>query len=170
MTDNPDIRRGKSSDLEALERLYPAAFPDEDLLPLVRALLDAPSVLSVVACDGRVLIGHATFTRCTVAGLPVALLGPVAVAPARQGQGLGGALIRQGFDELGQEGIAQVMVLGDPAYYGRFGFIADSAVQAPYPLPKDWAPAWQSLPLGDGPAAQGVLEVPEPWRDPALWS
>ncbi|MDK3074760.1 N-acetyltransferase [Sedimentitalea sp. JM2-8] len=165
-----DFRKGKSNDIEALERLYPAAFPDEDLLPLVRALTNAPGVLSVVACDGTDLIGHAAFTRCSVAGTPVALLGPVAVAPARQDKGLGGALIRQGLDDLGQAGVAQVMVLGDPAYYGRFGFRADAAVAAPYPLPEAWAAAWQSLHLGDGPAAQGVLEVPDPWRDPALWS
>lgn len=170
MPDKPDIRATTADDRAALARLYPQAFPDEDLLPLVRALLDVPDVLSLAACDGAEVAGHAVFSPCAVAATPVALLGPMAVAPSHQRQGLGGALIRRGLDELTRAGVARVMLLGDPAYYGRFGFRADADVRPPYPLPDAWAVAWQSLRLGDAPALQGVLEMPAPWQDAALWS
>ena len=49
-------------------------------------------------------------------------LGPVAVAPERQGAGIGAALINAGLDELRARGAAGCVLLGDPAYYERFGF------------------------------------------------
>ena len=64
----------------------------------------------------------------------------------------------------------QVYVLGDPAYYQRFGLAADHRVAPPYPLPEAWQEAWQSLGLqGDEPSPAGELSVPQRWRQPALW-
>lgn len=54
--------------------------------------------------------------------LPVLLLGPVAVAPERQGQGLGRALVRHGLAAARRLGHGAVILVGDAAYYGRFGF------------------------------------------------
>jgi predicted N-acetyltransferase YhbS len=63
------------------------------------------------------------------------------------------------------------MVLGDPAYYGRHGFLAGPDVEPPCPLPEHWREAWQWLTLDPSlPAPHGSLTVPEPWRDPALWT
>lgn len=63
-----------------------------------------------------------------------------------------------------------MLVLGDPAYYGRFGFSQENNILPPYPLPAAWASAWQSKSLIDGAATvEGPLTVPEPWQDPALW-
>jgi putative acetyltransferase len=62
-------------------------------------------------------------------------------------------------------------VLGDPAYYGRFGFIQEHKVTPPYPLPTQWVNAWQSIKQCDRePPLAGKLSVPEPWRQSALWS
>ena len=58
-------------------------------------------------------------------------LAPLAVAPACQKQGIGAALVRQGFTELQALGARGCVVLGDPAYYGRFGFKADPALACP---------------------------------------
>ena len=72
---------------------------------------------------------------------------------------------------LEKNGPRHVYVLGDPAYYGRFGFRAESDVAPPYPLPAEWRGAWQSLTLGrDTPTLQGSLRVPPPWRRPELWA
>ena len=49
-------------------------------------------------------------------------MGPVAVLPERQSQGIGSRLIRAGLEEIRQQGHAVVVVLGDPRYYSRFGF------------------------------------------------
>ena len=174
MQDDIEIRVSRPGDRAALQRLYPAAFPDEDLLPVVDELLkDEPNVLSLVATRQENVIGHIAFTRCTVGGFPSALslLAPLAVAPECQRQGIGTALIHEGMRRRRDEGAVRIYVLGDPAYYGRFGFQPESDVQPPYPLPEDWQGAWQSLGLQDGETGPaGVLSVTSPWRKPELWA
>ena len=163
------IRDGVAGDRPAIEALYGAAFPDEDLLPLLRELLPHPSVaLSLVAEIGRELVGHIVFTGCPDR---VVLLGPLAVAPARQKQGIGKALVRGGLERLARAGWVRVLVLGDPAYYGRLGFTGETGLEPPYELPPEWRAAWQSQELG-GPHAppRGRLAVPAPWRRRALWA
>ncbi|MFO1070097.1 MAG: N-acetyltransferase [Geminicoccaceae bacterium] len=145
----------------------------EDLVPLVRDLLQDPTVSTALVAerDGHP-VGSVIFTRCAVAGsaAQVALLGPLAVQPPCQRRGVGGSLVRDGFGRLGDQGIARVLVLGDPAYYGRFGFRQDMRIEPPYPLPGAWAGAWQSVALGDtGGEVAGRLEVPPAWRRPELW-
>ena len=168
------IRESATRDRAAIEALYPAAFPDEDLLPLVRDLLRDPGIaISLVAGNNAGVIGNIIFTRGSVAGNEggAALLAPLAVAPTCQGQGVGTALVREGLRRLESEGIGLVFVLGDPAYYSRFGFRREASVAAPYPLPAEWADAWQSRCLRDAVAPEsGKLLLPDVWLDPALWS
>ena len=168
-----EIRLGMQSDWSALEQLYPKAFPEEDLLPLVRDLIkEGETGISLVAGKAPDIIGHAMFTRCGVSGCNVeaALLGPVAVTPAWQRQGLGSALIRFGLERLKYENVALVCVLGDPAYYTRLGFLPEPRVQPPFQLPEEWVEAWQSQCLREvaNPIA-GTLIVPPPWTRPELW-
>ena len=174
MTDRIEIRESQPSDLAAIEKLYPDAFPDEDLLPLVRELLrEVAIVLSLVALADEALVGHVIFTDCSLAGRPdkAALLGPLAVVSARQRRGVGSAIVRAGLQRLEQVGTNRVYVLGDPAYYGRFGFEPEDGVAPPYPLPEEWQGAWQSLSLGGNqPPLLGKLSVPQAWRQPALWA
>lgn len=168
----PTIRESRPEDWAAIEGFYPAAFPDEDLLPLAATLFETPEVLSLVALSGGRVAGHVMFTRCGIEGAPevVSLLGPLAVAPEAQGQGIGGALVRAGLTRLEADGVVRVFVLGDPDYYRRFGFEPDADVATPCPIPEEWCPAWQSLGLGGAAALKGRLAVPAPWRDPALWA
>lgn len=172
--DRFDIREGVSSDFRQIELLYGDAFPNEELRPLVRALLqDTPNVLSIVAIIGSALVGHVIFTPCSVtAGSDaVALLGPLAVSTARQKRGIGGALVRAGLDRLRSADFEQVFVLGDPAYYGRFGFEGERSVVPPFPLPEEWRGAWQSITLrSTGPRLGGTLSVPQAWNEPSLWA
>jgi len=168
-----EIRESRPDDMEFIERLYPAAFPDEDLLPVVHALLTGePELLSLMASADGELAGHVLFTVCGITGAPAktALLAPLAVAPALQRQGIGSALIRDGLERLEQADVTHVYVLGDPAYYDRSGFIPEPAIAPPYALPEEWRDAWQSLSLGDAPQPPtGTLIVPEVWMEPALW-
>lgn len=174
MTGRTEIRKSEITDLASLEMLYRSAIPEEDLVRLVQDLMIAPTgVLSLVAIRDDRLVGHAAFTRCAVPGRnskPM-LLGPVAVAPDMQQQGIGSALVREGLRLLTMRGAEQVHVLGDPDFYGRFGFKADKAVSPPFPLPRGWNHAWQSLPLiGDCQPLRGKLKVPRPWHRQALWA
>lgn len=174
MIDKIKIRESLPSDHPSIEELYPRAFPDEDLLPLVRELLaERQLVLSFVAIVENNVVGHLIFTICGIAGRPekIALLGPLAIAPAWQRQGFGISIVRAGLRRLKIEGIRRVCVLGDPDYYSRFGFERDDQVIPPYPLPKEWHGAWQSLELHrQTPILRGKLTVPEPWRHRALWT
>lgn len=174
MTDSLVIRQGTAKDTGDIESIYPLAFPDEELLPLVRDLLAAPDVMTslVAAVDGDV-VGHVIFTHCGIDGATsrASLLGPLAVTPSQHGLGIGSALVRAGLKLLEDANVPSVFVLGDPAYYGRFGFEAEPGIEAPYPLPAEWASAWQSIRLSDAAVpSQGRLSVPSQWRDPALWS
>ena len=173
MAESFKIRESVTDDLSAIENLYPRAFPDEDLLPLVRSLLEDKSIaLSLVGSLQAQIVGHVVFTRCSIADHQekVALLGPLAVAPAHQKQGIGSALVRAGLQVSEDAGGTQIFVLGDPAYYHRFGFSPETRVEPPYPLPEEWRGAWQSIHLGDaGTPQSGKLCVPNAWCDPALW-
>ncbi|MEZ5856172.1 MAG: N-acetyltransferase [Hyphomicrobiaceae bacterium] len=170
-----DIRASAPHDLASIEALYADAFPDEDLIPLIRELLDAPSdVLSLVAERDGQTVGHLCLTSATIEGCrqDAALLGPLAVASAAQRQGIGAALVRDGVSRLAEQGVDWLCVLGDPAYYGRFGFVADTAIEPPYPLAAQWRSAWQSLPLR--PSSQiprgSRLVLPALWMRPSLWA
>ena len=169
-----EIRESVQSDHAAIEALYPEAFPGEDLLPLVRELLqDAAIALSLVGTTGSRIAGHALFTKCGVvgSGVKAALLGPLAVAPTCQRQGVGSALVRAGLQRLETEDVSLVCVLGDPAYYSRLGFVPESLVEPPFRLPAEWRGAWQSQHLGDTSThCAGKLSVPPQWLHPALWA
>lgn len=83
--------------------------------------------LSLVAEEGGQVIGHAAFSPVMIGGRDAGWfgLGPVAVRPDRQGQGAGGALIREGLARLRAMEAQGCVVLGDPGYYSRFGFAVD---------------------------------------------
>lgn len=168
------IRETAQTDTEQLLALYPQVFPDEDLTGVVTALLDEPSgVLSLVGKSGNQNVAHVIFTLCYTGtdSATGALLGPLGVRPDHQGGGLGTEIVRAGFRRLDEMGVSKVFVLGDPGYYGRFGFETERRIQTPCPIPDEWTEVWQSVLLSKGDRmADGVLTVPKPWMNPALWS
>ncbi len=173
MTNKLMIRQTTPADTAQILTLYPQAFPDEDLRPVVSALLKQGSqVLSLATFDGDALIAHVLFSLCKTKdqNQTGALLGPLGVIPPRQRQGLGDTLVRTGLERLEKSRVSQVFVLGGPAYYQRFGFTPERHVLAPYPLPAEYGDAWQSMPLAArAPLLAGRLSLPEPWMDTALW-
>ncbi len=175
MLEELEIRESKREDSAAIEALYPEAFPEEDLLPLVRSLLNDATVvaLSLVGTIDSQIVGHVIFTTCGLAGERVnaALLAPLAVAPAWQRQGIGSAMVRDGLRQLKEEDVSRVFVLGEPAFYGRLGFIPETFVEPPYPLPAEWEGVWQSLSLDDtASTCAGKLSVPPQWLQQSLWT
>lgn len=117
-------------DRDAIFALTQAAFKDHPHSQqtegyITNALREAGALtLSLVArVDGRVA-GHVAFSPVTVSDGSADWygLGPVAVLPELQGQGIGAALVRDGLERLKALGAAGCVVMGDPAYYGRFGF------------------------------------------------
>lgn len=84
-------------------------------------------ILSLVAVDvvSGEIVGHAGFSPVET-GMPGRWLGlgPLSVKPSEQRGGIGSALVRTGLSQLAGIGAAGVVLVGDPAYYGRFGFAA----------------------------------------------
>jgi putative acetyltransferase len=173
MSNEPRIKESYVNDEAALAPLYMSAFPHEDLMPLVKRLLaEVPDIISLVAVIGEKCVGHILLTPCGVDGANgrIALLGPLGVAPTQQRKGVGGMLVREGLTRIARTSLRQVLVLGDPAYYGRFGFRPEKSILPPYDLPEDWSEAWQSVLLENGGALQGVLRPPGAWLVPSLWA
>lgn len=134
------IRPEQPGDTHAIRALTTAAFATAphssgteaaivDGLRAVGAL-----TLSLVAVAGdagpTAILGHVAFSPVTIDGADCGWfgLGPVSVRPDRQRGGIGSGLIREGLRRLRAMGAGGCVVLGDPAYYGRFGFAADPAL------------------------------------------
>ena len=86
--------------------------------------------------DGTVA-GAIRFWPVRVGGAPALLLGPVAVHPTHQGEGLGAWLIEKGLAAARDAGWSRVMLVGDAPYYGRFGFARLDGVEMPPPTNPD---------------------------------
>ena len=92
----------------------------------------ALSVSLVAEHSGRV-VGHVAYSPVTISSGANDWygLGPLAVVPDLQSQGIGSALVRAGLERLRSLSARGCVVLGDPAYYGRFGFTVDPALVYP---------------------------------------
>ena len=128
----PLVRPALNTDDAGIRQVECAAFPDTVEADLVESLIAAgDATLSLVAeQDGRIL-GHILCSRMKVEadGALVRAVGlaPVAVLPEHQGRGIGGALIRAAVEGSKAAGEQMIFVLGEPAYYTRFGFSAAAA-------------------------------------------
>ncbi|WP_420862366.1 GNAT family N-acetyltransferase [Algirhabdus cladophorae] len=153
------IRAEKLGDAEAIHDITamafaPKAFSDGTEAALPAALnADGDMVLSLVAVDTEI-VGHVAFSTVTFDGRDMGWigLGPVAVHPDRQLQGIGSALITQGLDQIKALGAKGCVLVGDPKYYHRFGFVGDGALRY-QDLPVELV-QWVSF---DGSAPKGIL-------------
>ena len=104
------------------------------------------------------LVGHVAFSPVTLSDGTARWygLGPVAVSPRRQGEGIGTALVRQGLERLQAMEAGGCVVLGEPGYYGRFGFRHDPRLAFPGPPPR----YFQMLAFGDEMPAGTVSYAP----------
>lgn len=84
-----------------------------------------------------ILVGAIRHWPVRVGGHPVLLLGPVAVHPTRQAEGLGGFLIRESLARARALGWTRVLLVGDAPYYRRFGFTRRAGVEMPPPTNPD---------------------------------
>ena len=130
------VRPETERDLDGIREVNIAAFEGhpysqqtEHLIVEALRAADALDVSLVAESDGEV-VGHIAFSAADIGGSAAAwfLLGPVAVLPARQGEGIGRALVETGLDALRSRGAGGCVLVGDPAFYGRFGFAPSPGV------------------------------------------
>jgi putative acetyltransferase len=147
-----EIRPETTADYSAIYALTAQAFApmpysDGDEQYLINKLRDGGALaLSLVAYINNKVVGHVAFSPAFAAdGSPNWFaLGPVSVLPDLQGQGIGGLLIREGIDWLVAQNAAGCVLVGNPKYYQRFGFVVTPNL-APEGQPKEY---FQVLPLG----------------------
>ena len=149
------VRDETPDDLTIIHALVETAFGRRDEALLVDRLRAAgDSVMSLIAVEDASIVGHAMFSRMA-APFPSLCLAPVAVRPDRRRRGIGTALIRRGLERASDGPWRAVFVLGDPAYYRRWGF--DAGLAAGFDSPYA-GPSLMVLPLGGGlPATRGSL-------------
>ena len=121
-----------------VEALYDLCFaPGREALSSYRLRdgVDPVAALSLVARDDGVVAGAIRYWPVRVGATSALLLGPVAVHPTRQGEGLGALLVEESLSRAA--GWARVMLVGDEPYYGRFGFRRLTGVIMPPPTNPD---------------------------------
>jgi putative acetyltransferase len=138
------VRPERGHDHPAVRAIHARAFGREDEARLVDRLRGAvdPQVSLVALIDGRV-VGHIFLAPVAIRGeggeTDAFALAPLGVDPDFQNRGVGSALVRAGLEAAGDLGERVIFVLGEPAFYGRFGFEPASGrgLRFPSPVPEE---------------------------------
>lgn len=174
------IRTATLADESQIRQIHLAAFGEEEkeaVATLACELLhedSTPEILHLVAEEDSEVIGHVVFSplRSESNGRVIGpILGPLAVAPQNQKQGIGSQLVREGLQRIETQGISIVMVYGDPDYYGRFGFNAPLAERFTPPFELQYPFGWQALAFGNAEpnAPSEAIQCVAPLNKPELW-
>jgi putative acetyltransferase len=133
------IRDEVPVDIEAIRSVVTAAFDgarhasgsEAAIVDALRA--NGALTLSLVAVEDGAVVGHAAYSPVLIDGKDAGWfgLGPIAVMDSVQRRGIGKALIESGIRRLTTMGAHGCVVLGEPAYYGRFGFESDANLRFP---------------------------------------
>ena len=150
------IRPEQPGDVAAIHDVHAASFPTEfeaRLVGLLRAAGRLP--VSLVAEVGGAVVGHIAFSPVTAAsGAVGAGIAPVAVVAPHRRQGIAAELIRVGLEACRTAGFGWAVVIGEPAYYSRFGF----RPAAEFGLADEYGggPAFQAIELVPGALPRGA--------------
>ena len=179
----PHFRQAMDCDTQAILDVARSAFGSrqgDEIATLIDNLLGDPTahpLLSVVATNNEVIVGHVLFTRVSLERCPetvsASILAPLAVHPDFQNRGIGGMLIAEGLKRLRQMGVDLVFVLGDPGYYRKHGF-SPAGVEGyapPYPIAPEHADAWMAQELRPGIIGRtnGRVTCAQTLSDPKHW-
>jgi putative acetyltransferase len=173
------IRRETPADIPAIRAVTAAAFRgaahsappvepggDPGEATLVGWLRDDPGwipELSLVATDAGAVVGHVVCTRGMLGETPALGLGPLSVSPERQGAGVGSALMHAVLGAADALGEPVVVLVGEPAFYGRFGFVPADGLGITAPDPQ-WGAYFQARPLtAHRPDLRGTFRYAAPF-------
>lgn len=157
------IRRAAEADWTNISILVVNAFNQTNESRLIKALREIGSVaIELVAEDTDGLVGHVVMSRLDSPANWLAIA-PVSVRPENQNTGVGRELIRHGLDEARRNKFDAVIVVGDPSYYGRMGFVFDGPAKLSGPYPRQYTgfyPMSTEVALADA-----SLSYPQPFLD-----
>lgn len=177
---NSQIQEASNKDEQVIYTVEEQAFGETDEAVLVEKLVADPTsqpIVSLLAFDGPQPVGHILFTKGTLVGaeeVSVMILGPLAVIPDYQKQGIGGQLIKAGLARLKDMGTDLVFVLGHIEYYPRHGFrpALPQGFLPPYPTKKGLEDAWMVMDLsieGKIGCYEGQVQCSDAFMLPEYW-
>ena len=162
-----NIRLAQETDLDSILKVIETAFSDEEnkvIMNLVQELhqeITNPSIKSLVAKVDNQVIGYVSYSPIflksdfSISGY---ILSPLAASPDHQKQGVGSNLINAGIDMLTKDGVSVLLVYGDPAYYGRFGFKEEIGHSFTPPYPLEYPFGWTGMMLNDTPVPEQQIQ------------
>lgn len=175
-----NIRLAQETDLDSILTVIETAFSDEEnkvIIHLVQELsreVNSPSIKSIVAEVANQLIGYVSYSPIFLKSdsrMSGYILAPLAVSPEHQKQGVGSNLIKSGIDMLTTDGVGVLLVYGDPAYYGRFGFKEEIGQSFVPPYALQYPFGWTGMMLNDTPVPEQPInfQCVSALSKPDLW-
>ena len=175
-----NIRHFQKTDLDSILTVIETAFSDEEnkvIMNLVQELhqeTSSPSIKSLVAEVDNEMIGYVSFSPIFLksdSSISGYILAPLAISPEHQKQGIGSSLIKSGIDILTQDGAGVLLVYGDPAFYGRFGFNEEIGRIFIPPYSLDYPFGWTGMMLSGTAIPEQTIqfECVSSLSNPDLW-
>jgi putative acetyltransferase len=175
-----NIRLAQETDLDSILEVIETAFPDEENKVIMNLVQDlhqetaSPSIKSLVAEVDNQAMGYVSYSPIflksdtSICGY---ILAPLAVSPEHQKKGVGSNLINAGIDMLTNDGVGVLLVYGDPAYYGRFGFKEEIGHSFVPPYTLQYPFGWTGMMLNDTPVPEQPIrfECVAALSKPELW-
>ena len=174
------IRIATSQDCDEVREVHLGAFPEgerEMVSKLAVSLLSeatTPPTISFVAESDGVVVGHVAFSPVTSDSkekFQGYILAPLGVKPDFQKRGIGSLLIESGRQKLKKAGAHLLFVYGDPQYYSRFGFLAETADRYTPPYTLQYPFGWQACALNENNPTKTHSKIVcvNSLCDPELW-
>ena len=175
-----NIRLAQETDLDSILKVIETAFSDEEnkvIMNLAQELhqeTTSPSIKSLVAEVDNQVIGYVSYSPIFLksdTNITGYILAPLAVSPEHQKQGVGSNLINAGVDMLTRDGAGVLLVYGDPAYYGRFGFEEEIGHSFVPPYKLQYPFGWTGMMLNETavPQEPTKFECVAALAKPELW-
>jgi putative acetyltransferase len=165
----PSLRDERVEDSKAVAELLGSAFGRDAEARLVDRLRAADRVVTALIAETKQrILGHVVFSRVALGDeeMEGLALAPIAVLPAFQRLGVGSALVSAGLERCRAMGHTRVLVLGDPDYYSRFGFVPASeyGMKSTFDAPPESFMALELVP-GAFAGAAGVVRYGHEFED-----
>jgi len=174
------IRVATGLDRNDVREIHLCAFPEGEkqiVSTLAVNLLNeetSQKTISLVAEADGAVVGHIAFSPVTVnnnKNWKGYILAPLGVKPEYQKRQIGSKLIESGKERLSKMGVNILFVYGDPNYYGKFGFDADTASGYSPPYELQYPFGWQAIFLTEGVCTESTVKIScvDPLKDAELW-